>query len=629
MESHPQQGRPPRLHVRVRCELEFGSERVVGHSSNISLSGMYVRFPEATLATHPLAPGDVLSLRFLLPDQTAWTRVKGELVWLEPGELDLGGVPVVGLGLRMTGLGAQALARVEAFVRDYRCTVMCIDAQRSPALVQALGESYRLVQCTSLAEARARLPTESVAALVVGHLALEPRLEDLLVDLAYLRPYTHIVKQVSAGAPEDEQVRAFVRLGRIVHRLREPVDPAELKSLIDRAVDAFSMGVENESLKRELQRANQRLQRENAYLRRRAQVSHSFAGIVGSSVALRQALSQLERVRETSVTVFIGGETGTGKELVARALHSGGARSGKPFVVQNCAGMTETLLQSTLFGHRRGAFTGADRDQPGVFQEADGGTLFLDEVGELSPSTQGILLRVLENGEVTPVGAPRPVRVDVRLVSASNKDLWREVEAGRFREDLYFRLMVVSLEMPPLRAREGDVPLLARHFLELHCQRYAKNVPGFLPEAMEALEACTWPGNVRELENEVERLVVLSPPDTRIPVELLSPRILRLARGEAARAAGPGLDFDDLAERFFASGRGVDEVIGALESTILGKALTHANGNQTRAAQQLRIARQTLHSRLRRYGMAVPSQEEDEPATSASAPRRARSARES
>jgi len=609
MESEPRHGRPPRLHVRLRCELELGADRAVGHSSNVSITGMYVRVPAAALASHALAPGSPLGLRFLLPDQTSWTRVKAELVWLEPGEVDLSGEAVVGLGLRMTEIGAQALARLETFVRDFRYTVMCVDASPCPVVVEALGESYRLVHCSGYAETHERLSSELVAALVLGHPRWEPQAGELLVDLARFLPHSHVISLVHPGSDEQEQVRAFVQLGRVVHRLREPYQAAELKALVDRAVDAFAMGVENELLKRELQRANQRLQRENAYLRRRAQVSHSFGDMVGNSTALRQALSHLERVRETGVTVFIGGETGTGKELVARALHSHGPRSKEPFIVQNCAGMTEALLQSTLFGHKRGAFTGADRDQPGVFQEAHGGTLFLDEVGELAAATQGMLLRVLENGEVTPVGAPRSTKVDVRLVSASNRDLWHEVEAGRFREDLYFRLMVVSIEMPPLRAREGDVPLLARHFLELYCRRYAKDVEGFSHEAMEALEAYAWPGNVRELENEVERLVVLSAPGALISAELLSPRLLRSIQDEAARAPlapGPGteVDFEALAERLLASGRGMDEVMSALEATMLGKALSHANGNRTRAAQELRLARQTLHSRLLRHGLA-------------------------
>ncbi len=613
MESESRGQRPPRLHVRLRCELELGEDRVVGYSSNLSLSGLYVRFPATALAGRALAPGSALPLRFLLPDQTSWTRVLTALVWLEPGEVDLGGEPVVAMGLRMTDVGPQALARLRGFVHDFRYTVMCLDRPEGPVRAVATGaldESYRLVHCTRFSEARERLGEESVAVLLLGHPEVEAQGEELLGELAHLLPHAHVVHLVPAGVVElRDDVQAFVRLGRFVHRLSEPIAPAVLKALVDRAADAFAMGVENELLKRELQRANQRLQRENAYLRRRAQVSHSFSEMVGNSEALRQVLSHLERVRETDVTIFIGGETGTGKELVARALHSGGPRAKGPFVVQNCAAMTETLLQSTLFGHRRGAFTGADQDRPGVFQEAHGGTLFLDEVGELAAATQGMLLRALESGEVTAVGAARATKVDVRLVSASNRDLWREVEEGRFREDLYFRLVVVAIEMPPLRERAGDIPLLARHFLELCARRYGKEVEGFSPEAMQALEAYAWPGNVRELENEVERLVVLTQDEPRIPLQLLSPRVLRaLDTGGSLQPArtlpvGAGLDYEELAERFFASGRGMDEVLGALEATILGKALAQAKGNRSRAARALRLARQTLHSRLRRHGL--------------------------
>ncbi len=311
-------------------------------------------------------------------------------------------------------------------------------------------------------------------------------------------------------------------------------------------------------------------------------------------------VDQLERVRRSDATVHVHGETGTGKELVARALHSGGPRKHAPFVAQNCAGLSESLLQSLLFGHKKGAFTGADKDFQGVFQQADRGTLFLDEVAELSATVQAALLRALQSGEITPVGARAPVKVDVRVISATHKDLREEVRGGRFREDLYFRLVVIPIRLPSLRERSGDIPLLAMHFLDLHCELKGKNIRGFSGDAMRALERYPWPGNVRELENEIERLVVLTDDQQKVPLELLSPH-LRQGAGPAA-APTPPAEADGFV---VPAGLDYDRAVASLERALVEEALRQAGGNVSQAARALGMERSRLAKLRDRLGLSA------------------------
>jgi len=303
----------------------------------------------------------------------------------------------------------------------------------------------------------------------------------------------------------------------------------------------------------------------------------------------------MERVMESDVPVLIQGEIGTGKELVARALHFGGPRASRPFVVENCGALPDTLLESELFGHVKGAFTGATRNKAGRFEEADGGTLFLDEVGEMSQAMQQRLLRVLQEGEVRRLGSDELVKVDVRLVAATNQDLRVAVEEGRFREDLYYRLKVVLLELPPLRRREGDVRLLAEHFLSLEAAEQGRPRRELAAESLAALEACAWPGNVRQLRNEMRRVTLLS--EGPIAAEDLSPEVLQGAAGE------PATDDASLP---------LPERVLALESRAILDALARFQGNRSKAATSLGITRFALLRKIEKYGLA-PDRKQDEP----------------
>ncbi|MDL4615917.1 sigma-54-dependent response regulator transcription factor ZraR [Citrobacter amalonaticus] len=308
-------------------------------------------------------------------------------------------------------------------------------------------------------------------------------------------------------------------------------------------------------------------------------VSASQFGMVGKSPAMQQLLSEIAMVAPSDATVLIHGDSGTGKELVARALHASSGRSDKPLVTLNCAALNESLLESELFGHEKGAFTGADKRREGRFVEADGGTLFLDEIGDISPMMQVRLLRAIQEREVQRVGSNQTISVDVRLIAATHRDLAEEVKVGRFRQDLYYRLNVVTIETPALRQRREDIPLLADHFRQRFAERNRKAVKGFTPRAMDLLIHYDWPGNIRELENAIERSVVL------LTGEYISERELPLAIASQPLPHMTEQTIQPLVE---------------VEKEVILAALEKTGGNKTEAARQLGITRKTLLAKLSR-----------------------------
>ena len=284
--------------------------------------------------------------------------------------------------------------------------------------------------------------------------------------------------------------------------------------------------------------AHRRLLERNRFLEGQLQASERVQGLVGESAGMRQVAGLISAAAPVDVTVLILGESGTGKELVARAIHRQGERSGRPFVDVNCAALAESLLDSELFGHVKGAFTGATSTRRGLFETASGGTLFLDEVGELAASTQARLLRVLQEGVIRPIGSSESKSVDVRIIAATNRDLTREVEAGNFRRDLFYRLNVLSVELPALRERPEDIPPLVQHFIQKHSLKLKRERPAVSPEVLDLLMGHSWPGNVRELENTIERALVLCTGELITPIVL--PRELRPERHSRPSAPGPG-----------------------------------------------------------------------------------------
>ncbi len=315
-----------------------------------------------------------------------------------------------------------------------------------------------------------------------------------------------------------------------------------------------------------------------------------YTAIVGASEAMRKVFQQVDRIVESELPVLISGESGTGKELIARAIHFNGPRSDKPFVSENCAALPDTLLESELFGHSRGAFTGAHKAKRGLLETADGGTLFLDEIGDMSAEMQKKLLRVLQEGEFRPVGSDQQLTVNVRLIAASHRDLEQMVRDGTFREDLYYRIHVLHVPLPTLRERREDIPLLAEHLLARAAREAGKSVP-FLPhEVVAALAAHDWPGNVRELENEMRRIVVLSQGEVRL--EHLSTSVLE-RRGLRVSTTGGGIE----------SAVDIRTAVADLERRSIEAALVAATGNKSRAAAELGISRFALQRKLDKYGL--------------------------
>ncbi len=350
--------------------------------------------------------------------------------------------------------------------------------------------------------------------------------------------------------------------------LAKPVNLDRLDLLLKRALAERQLGAENRRLKEQLDS------------------KYGFENIIGTSPAMQEVFETIRQAAPTRATVLIQGESGTGKELVARALHQCSPRREGPFVPVHCAALAPTLLESELFGHEKGAFTGAVERRRGRFEMADGGTLFLDEIGEIDAALQVKILRVLEERKFERVGGTETVSVDVRLVAATNRDLRKKVAEGTFREDLFYRLYVVNMTLPPLRDRDGDIVLLAQHYLKILAAENGKKAIAIAPEAMDALAAYPWPGNVRELRNVIERMVVLGTGDKLTVHDL--PATLRAA-GEKA-GTGPR------------AGR----VLRDAERQLIEDALRRHKGNRTRAAQDLGISRRTLHRKLNEFGLRNP-----------------------
>jgi two-component system response regulator PilR (NtrC family) len=339
---------------------------------------------------------------------------------------------------------------------------------------------------------------------------------------------------------------------------------------------------------------SRRLRHENAVLRQTT-AEQGFAGIIGRSPIMLEVFRLVETVCRTNSTVLISGESGTGKELVARAIHSLSLRRDRPFVAVNCGAMPEALLESELFGHVRGAFTGADKDKKGLIEAADGGTVFLDEIGEMAPTMQVKLLRVLQERRYRRVGATDEASSDIRVIAATNRDLPKLVGEGRFREDLFYRLNVIPVEMPALRERVEDIPLIAEHFLAKYTREMNKTVDAFSPEAMAALRAYSWPGNVRELENMVERAVALES-ERRVEVATL-PENLRAGRPATPRP-GQGEPIAEAGDGF-----NLERHLQDIEKSHLERALERSRGVQTRAADVLGLSFRQFRYLAKKYGI--------------------------
>jgi len=362
---------------------------------------------------------------------------------------------------------------------------------------------------------------------------------------------------------------------------------------------SIAVAIENARLYAHIKASEEKLRVQVGVLRRDLARRDRFTEMIGSGPGMADVFRLMESASASPITVLIEGETGTGKELVARGIHRAGQRADGPFIALNCAALPETLMESELFGHRRGAFTGATHDRPGLFEAADGGTVFLDEVGDMPAPMQAKLLRVLQEGEVTPVGGTRPRKVDVRVICATNRDLAAEVARRSFREDLYYRVGAFPIRLPPLRERRDDIPPLAQRFLACAAERHRKEIPAIDASAFALLGQFDWPGNVRELENEIERAVALAHDREPIGPHHLSPKL-----GAATADAGsPPQATAEAAAAPDRAGGALRSARAAFEARYIAEVLREQGGNVTRAARALGLSRVMLQKKMKDFGL--------------------------
>jgi len=402
---------------------------------------------------------------------------------------------------------------------------------------------------------------------------------DLLRELKASRPETAVVMITAHGS---EKVAVQAMKAGAQDYVPKPFDNDEIRIVVQRALE------------------HTRLEREHRMLLERIDRELRFENLVGSGAAMRRVFEMIEKVAETDLTVLVRGESGTGKELVAQALHQRSPRRGRPFVAVNCAAISRELVESELFGHERGAFTGADARRIGRFEAANGGTIFLDEIGDMAPETQAKVLRVLEERSLERVGSTKPVAVDVRVVAATHRDLEAEVKRGRFREDLYYRLKVVQISVPPLRERREDVPALANRFLSQLAERLGREPRRVSAGALAALAGYAWPGNVRELRNVVEQAAVLAPNDTIAETDLRLPCPPAASGAAASNGANAG--------GFAEAKRQVTE---DFERAYLLRALRQHGGNISRTAEAIGMVRQSLQQKIRELDLRSEDWSED------------------
>lgn len=470
-----------------------------------------------------------------------------------------------------------------------RYGVLIVDDESAilESLELTLGGDYRVFTANSGEQGLEILQREEIALVIADQVMPSMTGVEFLERAIEVNP--RAVRMMLTGYADMGSLTRAINEGRIYRYIAKPWEPDEVRLNVKRALEAFALASENVQLGAALSEANERLRAENIYLRREVERRYGFDQILGDSPQMQKVFEVMEKVAETDATVLITGETGTGKDLVARAIHYAGTRKPRRFVAQNCAALPDTLLESELFGHKRGAFTGAHADKKGLFEVADGGTIFLDEIGETQPGMQVRLLRVLQDGEIRPLGASDTRTVNVRVLAATNRDLKKEVEEDRFREDLYYRLRVVEIHIPPLRERTGDVPILAHHFLDVANEKMSRKLEGFTNAAMEALCAHAWLGNVRELQNEIERCVALAGDATTVAVEMLSDELRGPRKVEGVAASVP-------------SGLPLAEAVDALKRSMIANAIEET-GSKTQAAQKLGIPRQSLQKMMKRLEM--------------------------
>jgi two-component system response regulator HupR/HoxA len=484
-----------------------------------------------------------------------------------------------------------------ASLRKLPAILVIDDEVRSlEALRRTLDEDFEVFCASSAAEGLEILEKEQ--STVAFRVVLCDQRMPGTSGVQFLKEVRHrwpdVVRIILSGHTDAEDIISGVNEAGIWQYLLKPWQPEQLLLTLQHAAEVWRLQLENQRLSLDLRTAEPVLKKKVESKFEKARHALGVNGLIRAPGSPMNRICELiERIAPYDLSVMVTGESGTGKEMVARAIHYESRRANKPFITENCAALPDTLLESELFGYKRGAFTGAVEDRVGLFQQADGGTLFLDEIGETSPAFQAKLLRVLQEGEFRPLGSNRTVVVDVRVIAATNRDLEADVRSGRFREDLYYRLATIPLHVPPLRERTMDLPLLARRLLETASRTLGKPAEGYTNEALACIAAYRWPGNVRELQNEILRMVALAD-GLQLGADLLSPRVLRTPVGET--------DAADL-EWFSNISGSLKERMDQLEVQVVKESMIRHRWNKSRAARELGLSRVGLRSKLQRYGL--------------------------
>ncbi len=473
-------------------------------------------------------------------------------------------------------------------------SVLVVDdeVRSQEALRRTLEEEFEILTASSADEARGLLEGEWVQVILCDQRM--PGTSGVTFLKEVRERWPEIVRIIISGYTDTGDIIAGINEAGIYQYITKPWHPESLLLSVRAAAQLQRLQRENQQLALELRTSEPVLRRSVRSKREALRARYGFDALVRAAGSpLAEICAAAERIAHYDIPVLVTGESGTGKELLARAMHYASPRADAAFVIENCGAVSDQILESELFGHKRGSFTGAYEDRIGLFEQADGGTIFLDEIGETSPAFQVKLLRVLQEGEIRPLGSSRTRRVNVRLISATNRDLQEDVRAGRFREDLYYRLATFHLHMPALRERRGDIPLIGRHLLEQAMRQLDKNVRGFSAEALRLLAEYDWPGNVRDLQNEIYRMLAMAD-GSELDAALLSPRL----------HAGASRDVDTgKATGESAAGGTLRDQVGAMESELLREALARHGGNKSRAARELGLSRLGLRKKLQRYGM--------------------------
>jgi two-component system, NtrC family, response regulator HupR/HoxA len=472
-------------------------------------------------------------------------------------------------------------------------TLLVIDdeVRSQESIRRTLDEEFTVLTVSSAEEGRAVMERERIQVALCDHRMPGVTGIEFLKEVRERWPDT--VRMIISGYTDVEDIIAGINDAGIYQYILKPWHPESLLLNVRAAAQLYELQQQSNQMNIELRTTQPVLQRRVAAKHEKLRHHYEFSRIVRAAASpLNEVIELASRVATCDIAVHISGESGTGKELLGRAIHYSSPRATRAFVIENCGAMSDQLLESELFGHKRGSFTGAFEDRIGLFEQADGGTIFLDEIGDTSPSFQVKLLRVLQEGEIRPVGSSRSRKIDVRVLSATNRDLEEEVRKGRFREDLYYRLTQFLLPMPALRERQMDTPLIALSLLREAAPAMGKTIAGFTPEALDCLSNYQWPGNVREMQNEILRAILLC--DTEyIGAHLFSPKVLRAAPEEQVQDMSvlAGLD-GSLKDR-----------MEALEARVLRECLIRHRWNKTRAATELGLSRVGLRSKLARYGL--------------------------